>query len=194
VSTGAPTDVTKFVATEVNTASLAPALIAGSELGPLAGLPLGSVLMAAVTGMHAATPTQVLRINIMPPLFVSFVIRLLEMDAKATNCPVVLVEGPTVVNFGGVSASQLSIPPQIPAFACEPLGARSNSTGSPSKSVGVTGKVSMFDVPPPGVEVTTVIWSTPATRRSEPVRGVVSEVLLTKVVGRNTPFTDICET
>lgn len=111
---GTPTEVTRFVAVEVNAASLAPALITGSELAPLAGLPFGSVLMAAVTGIQLATPTQVLRINTTPPLFVSFVIRLLETDAKATNCPVVLVEGPTLVNFGGVPLSHVKLPPQIP--------------------------------------------------------------------------------
>lgn len=111
---GAPTEVTRFVAVEVNAASLAAASMTGSELAPLAGFPFGSVLIATVIGRHPVRPTQVLRTNTMPPLFVSFVIKLLETDAKATNCPVVLVEGPTLVNFGGVPLLQIKLPPQIP--------------------------------------------------------------------------------
>ena len=190
--TGTPTEVTKFVASEVNAASFAPALRLGSELPPLAGLPFGSVLIGALTGVHDATFTQVLRTKTTPPLFGSFVTKLFETDEKATNCPVVLVEGPTVASVSpSVPFVQFNIPPQIPAFACEPSGARSKSTGNPSRAVGFTARVSVFDVPPPGVEVTTCTWFTPATRRSEPVRGVDSVVLLSKVVARGTPFIEI---
>jgi hypothetical protein len=91
-----PTLVTRFVANEVNAASVAAASIEGSELAPFAALPLGSLLTADMAGTHAATPTQVLRTNTTPPLLGKFGMRLLETDAKATYCPVVLVEGPTV--------------------------------------------------------------------------------------------------
>ena len=118
----------------MNATSSALASRLGSELPPLAGLPLGSVLTATVMGEHDATVVQVLRIKTMPPLFGSFVSKLFEIDAKATYCPVVLVEGPTVVSFSpSVPFSQFESPPQIPAFACEPSGARSTSTGSPSR-------------------------------------------------------------
>jgi hypothetical protein len=91
-----PTLVTKFVANEVNAASEAAASSDGSELAPFAALPLGSLLTAEVAGTQAETPTHVLRTNTMPPLLGRPGIRLFETDAKATYCPVVLVEGPTV--------------------------------------------------------------------------------------------------
>src|ERR1700735_2463318 len=115
-----------FVASQVNAASLAPALMAGSELAPFAGFPLGSVLIAAVTGRHDATPRQVFRTNTMPPLFVWLVTRLLETDAKATNCPVVLVEGPEVVSVSPcVQFWHLDTRSQIPRSPWKPSGARS---------------------------------------------------------------------
>jgi len=87
-----------LVANEVKAASVAAVSREGSELAPFAALPLGSVLTAVVAGVHDATPKQVLRTKTTPPLLGSFKIKLLDIEAKATYCPVVLVEGPTVVS------------------------------------------------------------------------------------------------
>ena len=80
--------------------------------------------------------------------------KLCDAEAKATNAPVPLIEGPEVpVVRPSAPLWQLAGPPQIPLMACEPSAATSIKTGKPSGvgvTVGFTAKVMMLDIPPPG--------------------------------------------
>ena len=80
--------------------------------------------------------------------------RLLEIEAKATKSPLLLVEGPAVVDVG-VPLEQ--VVPHTPLLASIPFGARSKIMGSPTVVVGFTERVRMFEIPPPGPGF--IIWT-----------------------------------
>ena len=85
--------------------------------------PLYVTLPRNVRGVQV-WPMQVSRTKIWLAALDTFVIRLLETEANAMNCPVELAEGPEVVKVRpSESFWQLSSPPQIPAFAWVPSGA-----------------------------------------------------------------------
>lgn len=104
--------------------------------------------------VELAAPRHVSRKKMSLMLVVVFAKRFVEMDAKATNSPVVLTEGPAVASVGMLPEQ---VAPQIPLFAGAPSGARSTTTGSPAESVGFTATKIALDVPPPGDGFTTVI-------------------------------------
>jgi hypothetical protein len=147
-------DVTRFVAVEVNATVEPPESIVGSELAPLAEFPLTSVVTSVVVGVQEAFPKQVVRTNTSLAAFVSFFTRLFEIAANATALAVLLVEGPAVA-VSGVPVAHIDVVPQIPFAACDPSGARSRITGSPSDVVGLTANSAIFEVPPPGAELNT---------------------------------------
>src|ERR1700690_2288195 len=145
------TVVTRFVASDVKATCAPVASTVGSELAPLAALPLGSELTTAVTGTQLASAKQVLRRYTSGSVFTSVCTRLRDTAANATYCPELLVDGPEVeVVRPRLPLAQLAVPPQMPLIACEPSAARSTSTGNPSKCVGLMEYVRMLDVPPPG--------------------------------------------
>ena len=113
-----------------------------------------------VVGVHELVPPmvtealrQVSRRKTSLEVFAGVATRLVELDAKATNSPVWLVEGPAVVSVSaGVGPAQVA--PQTPRLAWVPSGARSTSKGRPVSSVGFTANVRALDVPPPGAGFT----------------------------------------
>lgn len=129
----------------------------GSELGPFAGLPPVPFVIRVVAGVQPLVLEVVLarhelrkKIPLVPFVrFCSVTVesRFVELDAKTTDSPVRLADGPAVVKVGTPLVHGV---PQTPLFACAPEGAISKSTGSPAESEGFTAKVSVFDVPPPG--------------------------------------------
>lgn len=119
-------------------------------------LPFGSTLINVLEGVHEATVTQVLRTNTSLDAFVSFATRLLEIDANATICPFISVDGPAVMT-SGIPFAHVEFVPQIPFSACEPSGARSSMIGNPFVAVAFTENTTMLEVPPPGAALKTCI-------------------------------------
>jgi hypothetical protein len=147
-------DVTRFDAVEVNATVPPPPSIVGSKLGPFAALPFGSTLISVFDGVHDATVRHVLRTNISLDAFESFVTKLFEIDANATICPFVSVEGPDIITLG-VPFAHSAFVPQIPFIACVPSGAKSTMIGSPFVMVGFTANTTIFEVHPPGAALKT---------------------------------------
>jgi hypothetical protein len=126
--------VTRFVASDVNTIFVPVASIAGCELCPLAGLAAGEPDTREVAGTQPEPPTvvtvawarQVSRRKIWLPVLFWPSTRLFELEAKATNSPVPLTEGPDEVRGGRFGTSpaeallQFVRPSQIPLFAGDP--------------------------------------------------------------------------
>jgi hypothetical protein len=132
-------EVVKFEAVDVNATVAPPESIVGSQLGPFAEFPFGSTLTSAFAGVQLALPRHVLRTKTLLKPFVSVVTRLLEIEANATIPPLLLVEGPAVMELGVPVAHMASVP-QIPFAACEPSGAKSRMIGNPTDAVGFTAK------------------------------------------------------
>ncbi len=130
----------------------------GSELGPSGATPLGVRLTSDVLGVQVTVDDtlvvarHVFRRKILLIPVVGFASRLVELEAKATSSPVCVAAGPAVERVGIVPEQ---VGPQTPFSAWLPSRARSTSIGSPNKFVGLTAKVTMFDVPPPGAGLTT---------------------------------------
>ena len=148
--------MTRFDAVEVKATLLPDEAIVGSQLGPFAVLPFGSTLINVFDGVQEATVTHVLRTNTSLDAFVSFATRLFEIEANATICPFILVDGPDVMT-SGIPFAHVEFVPQIPFCACEPSGARSSMIGSPFVVVGFTENTTMLEVPPPGAALNTCI-------------------------------------
>lgn len=147
-------DVTRFDAVEVNATSSPDEAIVGSQLGPFAALPFGSRLTNVLEGVQDAEVTQVVRTKTSLDPFVSFFIKLFEMEANATISPFILVDGPDVV-ASGVPLAHVEAVPQIPFSAWSPSGAKSSMIGSPFVTVGFTANTTILEVPPPGVALNT---------------------------------------
>ena len=146
-------EVTRFVAVEVKAIFAAELSTVGSKLGPLAAVPSGAVLNCVIKGWQVAElPRQVFRrkMSLEEPMLPAT--KFVEVEANATDCPLVFVEGPAVVN-DGIPFAQ--VVPQTPLFASLPSGATSTRTGRPADFVGFTGKGRVFEAPPPGAALNT---------------------------------------